>query len=63
MMTVDEVATKLNISRNTVIKLITLGKIKAIKVLNQYRIPEEQFNQFVTASEVSTNIVGGTTKI
>jgi excisionase family DNA binding protein len=52
MMTIDEVAAELKISRNTVVKLIRLGKIKAIKVLDQYRIPEDQFKSYLTSSEV-----------
>lgn len=56
MMTVNQVAEKLLVSRGTVVNLIKSGSIKAIKVGDQYRIPDEQFNQFLSASEVTTNI-------
>ena len=52
MLTVDQVAEKLNITRNTVISIINKGSIKAIRVGKQFRIPEENFNQFISASEV-----------
>lgn len=52
MLTVEQFARKLNVSRNTILRLIKDGKIKAIKVRDMYRIPEESYNQFITASEV-----------
>lgn len=54
MFTVDELAKHLKISRGTVVNLIKKGEIKAIKIGEQYRIPEENFNSFITASEVTT---------
>lgn len=63
-MTVDQIAKELNVSRNTVIKLIKEGKLQAIKVGDRYRIKENNFDQFITASEVRLdNLVGGTEKL
>ncbi|KAF0247651.1 MAG: hypothetical protein FD167_2946 [bacterium] len=60
MLTVDQVAEKLNVHRNTVINLIKQGKIRAIRIGDQYRIPEETYSQFITASEVRPdNVVAG----
>lgn len=64
MLTVDQVAQKLNVSRNTVISLVKKGQIKAIKIGDQYRIDPKQFEEFMTASEVVPNhIVAGTKSI
>jgi len=52
MLTIDQVAEKLHISRNTVVTLIKKGQIKAVKIGSQYRISDEQFNQFMSASEI-----------
>jgi len=51
MLTVNQIAKQLSISRGTVVNLIKAGSIKAIKVGEQYRIHEDKFNQFVTACE------------
>jgi excisionase family DNA binding protein len=53
MLDINGLAEKLCISRNTALKLVQEGKIKAIKVGKQYRISEENYNQFITASEVT----------
>lgn len=63
MLTINEVAKRLNISRNTVVSLIKKGQIKAIKIGDQYRIPKEQFDQFITASEVRPDSMVPTIKI
>lgn len=62
MLTIDEVASNLKVSRNTIVTLIKKGEIKAIMVGNQYRIPKDQFQDFISASEVKPDSVnaGGT---
>jgi excisionase family DNA binding protein len=52
MFTIDELATKLKVHRNTVKSLIESGDLVAIRVGNQYRIPEESYNEFISMSEV-----------
>ena len=42
MYTVTEVANKFSVSRQTVLKWIKAGKIKAVKVVKVYRIPKEE---------------------
>ncbi len=52
LLTVDKVAIKLKVSRNTVVNLIKKGDIKALRVGGQYRIPEDNFNKFIKDSEI-----------
>lgn len=64
MLTINHVAERLAISRGTVVNLIKAGSIKAIKIGDQYRIHEDQFQSFLSASEVKPDsVVGGTTKL
>lgn len=48
MLKVDEVANDLKVSRGTVVSLIKKGKLQAIKVGDQYRIPELSFRSFIS---------------
>lgn len=48
MLTVTEVANKFSVSRQTVLKWIKKGKIKAVKVDKVYRIPKEQINMLIS---------------
>jgi excisionase family DNA binding protein len=64
MLTIDELATRLNVHRNTIRSLIKKGEISAIKVGTQYRIPEHEYDRFVTASRVKEDqVVAGSKKI
>ena len=45
MLTVTEVANKFSVSRQTVLKWINNGKIKAVKVVKVYRIPKEEIDR------------------
>lgn len=45
MLTVTEVANKFSVSRQTVLKWIKTGKIKAVKVVKVYRIPNEEIDR------------------
>ena len=45
MYTVTEVANKFSVSRQTVLKWINTGKIKAVKVVKVYRIPKEEIER------------------
>lgn len=45
MYTVTEVANKFSVSRQTVLKWIKTGKIKAVKVVKVYRIPNEEIDR------------------
>jgi excisionase family DNA binding protein len=48
MFTIEDVAKRLRVSRNTVINLIENGEIQnVIKVGRQYRIPESSFNDYL----------------
>lgn len=42
MLNIRQVARELNVSEKTVSKLIKSGKIKAVRVGNQWRISEEE---------------------
>jgi excisionase family DNA binding protein len=53
MLTVDELAIQLKISRGTVIKLIKNGDITAIKVGDQYRVPEANYQRFISTATLS----------
>jgi excisionase family DNA binding protein len=46
-MTVNEVAENLSVSRMTVNRLISSGKLKALKINRAIRIPEQSFADFV----------------
>lgn len=54
MLTIDQIAKELIVSRNTVVNLIKKGSIGAIKIGDQYRIPDENFRQFISNSTLST---------
>ena len=47
MYTVTEVAKKFSVSRQTVLKWINNGKIKAVKVVKVYRIPKEEIDRLI----------------
>lgn len=47
MYTVTEVAKKFSVSRQTVLKWINNGKIKAVKVVKVYRIPKEEIDWLI----------------
>ena len=47
MLTVTEVANKFSVSRQTVLKWIKTGKIKAVKVVKVYRIPSEELERIM----------------
>lgn len=51
---VNEIAKDLRVTRNTVIALIKKGEISAIKVGDQYRVPEENYVKWIKA-----HITGG----
>ena len=47
MYTVTEVAKMFSVSRQTVLKWINNGKIKAVKVVKVYRIPKEEIDRLI----------------
>ena len=47
MYTVTEVAKMFSVSRQTVLKWINNGKIKAVKVVKVYRIPKEEIDSLI----------------
>ena len=47
MYTVTEVANMFSVSRQTVLKWIKTGKIKAVKVVKVYRIPKEEIDRLI----------------
>ena len=48
MLTVTEVAKTFSVSRQTVLKWINKGKIKAVKVDKVYRIPKKQIDMLIS---------------
>jgi len=47
MLTVDEVARFLRVSYKTVFRLIAYGKMRAVKVGRQWRVPKECLREFL----------------
>ena len=47
MYTVTEVAKQFSVSRQSVLKWIKTGKIKAVKVVKVYRIPKEEIDRLI----------------
>ena len=47
MYTVTEVAKQFSVSRQTVLKWIKTGTIKAVKVVKVYRIPKEEIDRLI----------------
>ena len=47
LLTVTEVAKMFSVSRQTVLKWINNGKIKAVKVVKVYRIPKEEIDRLI----------------
>lgn len=47
MYTVTEVSNMFSVSRQTVLKWINNGKIKAVKVVKVYRIPNEEIERLL----------------
>ena len=47
MYTVTEVAKMFSVSRQTVLKWINNGKIKAVKIVKVYRIPKEEIDRLI----------------
>ena len=47
MYTVTEVSKMFSVSRQTVLKWINNGKIKAVKVVKVYRIPKEEIDWLI----------------
>lgn len=50
MLTLTEVAGRLNVSIETVRRLIKNGKLKAIKVGNQLRVSEEALAEYIRSA-------------
>jgi len=46
-LTIEEIADRLRVSRNTIVSLIDRGELPAIRVRRQYRIKESDFLDFV----------------
>ena len=51
MYTVTEVAKMFSVSRQSVLKWINNGKIKAVKVVKVYRIPKEEIERLLADRE------------
>lgn len=52
-LTVEEVATRLNLSRMSVYRLVQGKEIKAYKFGRAYRISPEDFDEFIKKSQIS----------
>ena len=51
-MTVEEVATVMRVSRMTVYRLIRRGQLKAIRVGRNYRVREDDLNEYLEEQSV-----------
>jgi excisionase family DNA binding protein len=52
LLTVAEVATVMRVSRMTVYRLIRRGQLKAIRVGRNYRVREDDLNEYLEAQAV-----------
>jgi len=57
MLTIDDVAKQLNVSRQTVTQLIMTSNLRAYKIQSVYRIKQDDIDQYLKFKEV-----GGMTK-
>jgi excisionase family DNA binding protein len=53
LMTVVEVATVMRVSRMTVYRLIRRGQLKAIRVGRNYRVREDDLNEYLEAQSIT----------
>ncbi len=53
LLTVAEVATVMRVSRMTVYRLIRRGQLKAIRVGRNYRVREDDLNEYLEAQAVA----------
>jgi len=53
VLTPDEVATRLKISKKTVFRLIESGRLRAIRITRAIRIPEDAVQEFIGENSVS----------
>lgn len=51
--TAKEVAKKLRVSHATVIRLIETGQLQALRVGNQFRIPQSSFDEYIRKASQS----------
>ncbi len=51
VLTIDEVATKLKYNRETVLRLIRRGQIKARKLGGQWRVKQDDLDTFINGGE------------
>lgn len=52
MMTTKDVAERLNVTTRTVRNLIECGKLKAYKIVKDYRINEKDLEEFINNSKI-----------
>ncbi|HYZ92955.1 MAG TPA: helix-turn-helix domain-containing protein [Actinomycetota bacterium] len=56
LLTVAEVATVMRVSRMTVYRLIRRGQLKAIRVGRNYRVREDDLNEYLEAQAVNGEV-------
>lgn len=56
LLTVAEVASLMRVSRMTVYRLIRRGQLKAIRVGRNYRVREDDFNEYLEAQAVNGEV-------
>ena len=54
MYTIDEVSEMLKVNRKTISVLIKRGEIKSIKIGSQYRISEQQLQEYLKLNTTET---------
>lgn len=52
MYTIDEVSEMLKVNRKTISALIKRGEIKSIKIGSQYRISEQQLQEYLKSNTI-----------
>ena len=52
MLTTKDVAERLNVTTRTVRNLIECGKLKAYKIMKDYRIEEKDLQEFIEKSKI-----------
>lgn len=58
-LTIDEVAQELNITRQTVSKYISEGKINAVRIGSRYRIPATEFAEYINSNSTTREVIPG----
>jgi len=60
--TIDEVAEKLRVSRATIVRLLAKGEFPGFQVGSQWRIPEDQLQEYIARGDQWTGQTSDTSE-